>query len=79
MYQLRQVDTFVRDLLDLLNEHVENNPQVNQPFENQMPVTNFDWIIILFEIYLIQLEKTKENEICLDLNFDELCFFLSTS
>ncbi len=78
MYQLRQVDTFVRDLLDLLNEHVENNPQVNQPFENQMPVTNFDWIIILFEIYLIQLEK-KENEIFLDLNFDELCFFLSTS
>jgi hypothetical protein len=65
-------------LLDLLNEHVENNPQVNQPFENQMPVTNFDWIIILFEIYLIQLEK-KENEIFLDLNFDELCFFLSTS
>ncbi len=79
MYQLMQVDTFVRDLLDLLNEHVENNPQVNQPFESQMPVTNFDWIIILFEIYLIQLEKTKENEIFLDLNFDELCFFLSTS
>jgi hypothetical protein len=60
MYQLMQVNTFVRDLLNLLNEYVENNQQVDQPFENQMLVTNFDLIIILFGIYLIQL-KYKLN------------------